>query len=102
MGKDLYLDVKALYINADGGGRNSSRSRLWKSELQKFTTESGLTISVSHFPPGTSKWNKIEHRLFSYISKKLAGQTFDKYRSYCEFDCQYGNRKRTESTGYLG
>ena len=74
MGKDLYSEAKALYINADGGGSNSSRGRLWKSELQKFSTESGLTISVSHFPPGTSKWNKIEHRLFSYISKNWRGK----------------------------
>lgn len=74
MGKDLYSASKKLYINADGGGSNSSRGRLWKSELQKFSTETGLTISVSHFPPGTSKWNKIEHRLFSYISKNWRGK----------------------------
>ena len=69
MGKPLYHEAKELYITADGGGSNSSRGRLWKHELQQFATETGLTISVSHFPPGTSKWNKIEHRLFSYISK---------------------------------
>ena len=57
-----------LYITADGGGSNSSRSRLWKAELQAFANETGLEISVSHYPPGTSKWNKIEHKLFSYIS----------------------------------
>lgn len=74
MGKDLYPSSTSLYINADGGGSNSSRGRLWKSELQKFATETGLTISVSHFPPGTSKWNKIEHRLFSYISKNWRGK----------------------------
>jgi transposase len=59
---------KKLFITADGGGSNSSRSRLWKNELQLFANETGLEITVSHFPPGTSKWNKIEHRLFSYIS----------------------------------
>lgn len=69
MGKDLYSHAKRLMITADGGGSNSSRSKLWKTELQKFATETGLEISVCHFPPGTSKWNKIEHRLFSYISK---------------------------------
>jgi len=69
IGKEMYPLSKELYITADGGGSNSSRSRLWKTELQKFSTESGLKITVSHFPPGTSKWNKIEHRLFSYISK---------------------------------
>jgi transposase len=69
MGKELYPNSKELYINADGGGSNSTRGRLWKRELQKLSTETRLKISVSHFPPGTSKWNKIEHRLFSYISK---------------------------------
>jgi transposase len=69
IGKEMYPLSKKLYITADGGGSNSSRARLWKSELQKFSTQTGLEISVSHFPPGTSKWNKIEHRLFSYISK---------------------------------
>jgi hypothetical protein len=68
-GKLLYPSSNRLYINADGGGSNGSRNHLWKAELQKFSNTSGLDIHVSHFPPGTSKWNKIEHRLFSYISK---------------------------------
>ena len=68
-GKILYPSSGQLYINADGGGSNGSRNHLWKSELQQFSNESGLIIFVSHFPPGTSKWNKIEHRLFAYISK---------------------------------
>ena len=68
-GKILYPSSNQLYINADGGGSNGSRNHLWKSELQHFSNESGLNIFVSHFPPGTSKWNKIEHRLFAYISK---------------------------------
>lgn len=68
-GNILYRSSNRLYINADGGGSNGSRNHLWKSELQKFSNESGLSIYVSHFPPGTSKWNKIEHRLFAYISK---------------------------------
>jgi hypothetical protein len=68
-GKILYPLSNRLYINADGGGSNGSRNHLWKSELQQFSNISGLNIYVSHFPPGTSKWNKIEHRLFSYISK---------------------------------
>jgi len=67
MGKEKYKAEK-IYITADGGGSNSSRSRLWKRELQIFANESGLEIAVSHYPPGTSKWNKIEHKLFSYIS----------------------------------
>jgi hypothetical protein len=67
MGKNKFKTDK-LYITADGGGSNSSRSRLWKKELQLFANETGLEITVSHYPPGTSKWNKIEHRLFSHIS----------------------------------
>jgi len=68
-GSLLYPSSNRLYINADGGGSNGSRNHLWKAELQQFSNESGLCIHVSHFPPGTSKWNKIEHRLFAYISK---------------------------------
>lgn len=68
-GKILYPSSNRLYINADGGGSNGSRNHLWKAELQQFSNISGLDIYVSHFPPGTSKWNKIEHRLFSFISK---------------------------------
>jgi hypothetical protein len=61
-------------ITADSGGSNGARVRLWKWELQKLATETGLTISVSHLPPGTSKWNKIEHRLFSFISQNWRGK----------------------------
>ena len=68
MGKERYPDAKKLYITADGGGSNGTRCKLWKTELQKLSTETGLAIEVSHFPPGTSKWNKIEHRMFSWIS----------------------------------
>ena len=68
-GKIFYPSSNRLYINADGGGSNGSRNHLWKAELQKFSNESRLDIYVSHYPPGTSKWNKIEHRLFSFISK---------------------------------
>ena len=56
-------------MTADGGGSNSSRSRLWKKELQTLASETGMEIHVCHFPPGTSKWNKIEHRMFSHITK---------------------------------
>ncbi len=68
-GKMFYPSASRIYINADGGGSNGSRNHLWKAELQQFSNISGLEIHVSHFPPGTSKWNKIEHRLFAYISK---------------------------------
>src|SRR5512135_1794029 len=67
-GKGLYLDKNRLLITADGGGSNAWRSRLWKREMQRLADETGLAITVCHFPPGTSKWNKIEHRLFSYIA----------------------------------
>jgi len=67
-GKGRYGAAKKIYITADGGGSNGSRNKLWKSELQNFSNETGLEVNISHYPPGTSKWNKIEHRLFSYIS----------------------------------
>ncbi len=74
MGKERYPQAQRLLITADGGGSNGSRLRLWKVELQRLADETGLTVAVSHFPPGTSKWNKIEHRLFSFISKNWRGQ----------------------------
>jgi len=67
-GQDTYPAAHELLIVADGGGSNSVRGRLWKTEVQGLATETGLTLRVAHLPPGTSKWNKIEHRLFSYIS----------------------------------
>jgi transposase len=73
-GKELYPQAKEIYVTADGGGSNGSRNRLWKYCLQEFADETGLTIHVSHFPPGTSKWNKIEHRLFNHISMNWKGQ----------------------------
>ena len=74
MGKERYPSAQKLYITADGGGSNGSRCKLWKVELQKIANEFGIDIEVSHFPPGTSKWNKIEHRLFSWISKNWRGR----------------------------
>ena len=74
MGQERYPGAEKLLITADGGGSNGSRVRLWKLELQRLAEETGLAIAVSHFPPGTSKWNKIEHRLFSFISKNWRGQ----------------------------
>ncbi len=74
MGKMVYPEATDLLITADGGGSNGSRNRLWKMELQKFADEAGLAISVCHFPPGTSKWNKIEHRMFSYITHNWRGR----------------------------
>ena len=74
MGQPLYPRATALLITADGGGSNSCRNRLWKVALQRLADELGLAISVCHFPPGTSKWNKIEHRLFSQIAVNWRGR----------------------------
>jgi len=80
MGKEEYPEARELFITADGGGSNGSRSRLWKVELQKLSSEIGLTIHVSHLPPGTSKWNKVEHRMFSYISMNWRGKPLISYQ----------------------
>ena len=74
MGKEIYQDSKKILITADCGGSNGYRVRLWKVELQKLANELGVEIHVSHFPPGTSKWNKIEHKMFSYISQNWRGK----------------------------
>jgi transposase len=74
MGQPLYPNASRLLITADGGGSNGYRLRLWKLELQKLADETGLEMAVCHFPPGTSKWNKIEHRLFSAISQNWRGK----------------------------
>jgi hypothetical protein len=74
MGRAAYPAATELYIVGDAGGSNSYRARLWKAELQKFADETALRLSVSHMPPGTSKWNKIEHRLFSHISQNWRGR----------------------------
>ena len=80
-GRELYPTAKSLLITADGGGSNGSRLRLWKIELQKLADSTGMVISVCHFPPGTSKWNKIEHRLFSFISSNWRGQPLRDYET---------------------
>ena len=80
LGKERYAQSKRLFITADAGGSNGYRLRLWKKELQKFADEKGLEITVCHFPPGTSKWNKIEHRLFSFISTNWKGRPLTSYR----------------------
>ena len=74
MGRPVYPKARSLLITADAGGSNGARVRLWKWELQKFANASGLSVTVCHLPPGTSKWNKIEHRLFSYISRNWRGR----------------------------
>ena len=84
MGRSRHPGAHSLTITADGGGSNGSRVRLWKVELQKLADELGLTIVVLHLPPGTSKWNKIEHRLFSYISRNWRGRPLIDYRTIVE------------------
>ena len=74
MGKRRYPEAGELFITADAGGSNGYRSRAWKHGLQKFADETCLRIHVSHFPPGTSKWNKIEHRLFCHITQNWRGK----------------------------
>jgi len=80
-GRRLYPNVRDLLITADGGGSNGYRLRLWKLELQKLANETGLSIGVCHFPPGTSKWNKVEHRLFSFISSNWRGEPLTDYET---------------------
>ena len=79
MGKEVYPEAKKLLITADSGGSNGVRVRLWKKELQALANETQMEIAVSHFPPGTSKWNKIEHRLFAYITKNWRARPLISY-----------------------
>jgi hypothetical protein len=79
LGTREYPQAKELLVTADGGGSNSSRTRLWKLCLQRFANRTGLDVTVCHYPPGTSKWNKIEHRLFSFISMNWRGEPLTTY-----------------------
>jgi len=74
MGQEVYSKAQKRLITTDSGGSNGYRIRLWKTKLQEFANETGLSITIRHFPPGTSKWNKIEHRLFSFISQNWRGK----------------------------
>ena len=77
----MYPRADRLLITADGGGSNGYRLRLWKIKLQNLANETGLSIKVCHFPPGTSKWNKVEHRLFSFISSNWRGEPLSDYET---------------------
>jgi hypothetical protein len=98
MGQEKYQQAQQLLITADGGGSNGSRVRLWKLELQKLADETGLAIAVSHFPPGTSKWNKIEHRLFSFISKNWRGQPLTSLKVIVSLIARNHNPERAASS----
>ena len=84
MGATTYPGATRLLITADSGGSNGSRLRLWKTELAELANQTGLTITVCHLPPGTSKWNKIEHRLFSAISRNWRGRPLESHEVVIE------------------
>lgn len=84
MGKERYPNATRLMITADAGGSNGYRNRLWKVELAKLAQELGIEISVAHYPPGTSKWNKVEHRMFSFVTINWRGRPLTSYRTIVE------------------
>ena len=84
MGRERFPEATELLICADGGGSNGHRVRAWKTNLAVFAKETGLDITVAHYPPGTSKWNKIEHRMFSFITMNWRGRPLDSYRTVVE------------------
>ena len=92
MGKKAYPGARALFITADAGGSNGYRCRAWKHELQKFADEENLRVRVSHFPPGTSKWNKIEHRLFCHITQNWRGKPLRTFETIVDL---IGNTRTT-------
>ena len=81
LGARRFPNASTLTITADCGGSNSNRTRLWKTELQRLADRTGLQLTIRHFPPGTSKWNKIEHRLFSYISINWRGKPLQTHQT---------------------
>lgn len=87
VGIGLYPEARKILITADCGGSNGYRVRLWKTELQKLANEFRKTVHVSHYPPGTSKWNKIEHRMFSFISQNWRGQPLKDYTTIISLIC---------------
>ena len=93
MGQPLYPRAQRLLLTADGGGSNGSRNRLWKRELQALADATGLAIEVTHLPPGTSKWNKIEHRLFSFISQNWRGKPLVSHEVIVQLIAATTNRK---------
>ncbi len=92
VGEPRYRDTREIYITADAGGSNGHRARLWKAELQRLADELRIAIHLSHFPPGTSKWNKIEHRLFSFISINWRGRPLRTYETIINLISNTTNR----------
>jgi hypothetical protein len=84
MGRQAYPEAEALLITADAGGSNGYQCRAWKMELQRLADDRGLRMHVSHFPPGTSKWNKIEHRLFCHITENWRGRPLRTFETIVE------------------
>jgi len=101
IGKRDYPHAQKIFLTADCGGSNGYRVRLWKIELQKLANELGLEIHVSHYPPGTSKWNKIEHRMFSFISKNWRGQPLTDYVTIISLLCHTSTDEGLEVTARL-
>lgn len=101
-GRKEYPNATSLLICADGGGSNGSRVRLWKYHIQRLATEIGIPITVCHYPPGTSKWNKIEHRMFSYISLNWKGQPLGKLRGGPQPHRHHQDEDRIEGEGGAG
>ena len=97
MGRERYPDMKELTITADCGGSNGARVRLWKIELQKLADETNLTLSVHHYPPGTSKWNRIEHRLFCHITQNWRGRPLTDRIAVVELSARRRQRRASRS-----
>ena len=100
-GSALYPKARKLLITADAGGSNGYRLHLWKRELQRFTNDLGFPVSVCHFPPGTSKWNKVEHRLFSFISSNWRGEPLTDYETIVRLISATKTSKGLSVTCYL-
>jgi hypothetical protein len=101
LGQSIYPQATSLLISADGGGSNGYRTRLWKVELQKLANELQIPIKVCHLPPGTSKWNKIEHRLFSFISQNWRGKPLITHQVIVDLISATTNRKGLKVYGHL-
>ena len=102
MGRKRYPQAQELLITADCGGSNSSRTRLWKVALQELADDLGLRLTVCHFPPGTSKWNKIEHRMFCHITQNWRGRPLASYAVIVRTDREHDDHDRTADPRRVG